>query len=267
MVLLPFYLTGAAAAAAVLLAPGTRGTPAMLWALPAFVGGFLAGVVLALLLCAVLSLFADPKKTAQEQDPFWFPVAGYAMGVICALAGIRLRAVGLEQIPAGRWLLVSNHRSAFDPLATGRLLRREHLAFISKLSNFRIPVARRVIPSLCYLGLDREDNRAALKVILQAAELIRSGAVSYCVYPEGTRNRGEELLPFRNGVFKIAQRAKCPIVIARIDGTDRVRRNFPWHPTFVTLTVCGVLDAETVQQLKTNEIGEQVRKCIDSASC
>ena len=227
MVLLPFYLAGAISAAAVLFCSSARGVLLALWALLAFVGGFAGLLLLALLACGLLSLFADPNKTAERQDPMWAAICGYGYGVICALARIRIHALGLEKLPEGSWLLVGNHRSAFDPLVTGRLLRRERLAFISKPSNFRIPIAGRVIPSMCYLALDRENDRAALRTILQAAQLLRSGAVRFCVYPEGTRNTGAGLLPFRNGAFKIAQKAKTPVVVARIEGTDKVRRSFP----------------------------------------
>jgi len=267
MLLLPFYLTGALSAAAVLAFSGAHGAIAALWAALALIGGFFGGILLAVLLCGALSLLHRRGETPERPNRFWSAVAGYAFGVICALARIRIRAEGLERIPEGRWLLVCNHRSAFDPLVTGCLLHDRQIAFISKEENFRIPIAGRVISTLCYLALDRENNRAALQTILRAAGLMRSDAVSYCIYPEGTRNKGEGLLPFRNGAFKIAQKARSPVVAAYLDGTERVHKNFPWRHTDVSFTVCGVLDAGAVQQMKTNEIGERIRQCIDSAGC
>ena len=51
------------------------------------------------------------------------------------------------------------------------------------------------------LFLDRKNPKEGLKTILQAIEDIKEG-ISICVFPEGTRNRGEELsmLPFRDGL-------------------------------------------------------------------
>ena len=95
---------------------------------------------------------------------------------------------------------------------------------------------------------------------------MKQGVVSYAVYPEGSRNLGDGLLPFRNGAFKIAQKAGTPIVIAAIRGTELVKERFPWRATDVYLDICKVLDAESVAEKKTAEIGEEVRECIISAN-
>lgn len=42
------------------------------------------------------------------------------------------------------------------------------------------------------------------------------------IFPEGTRNKGDELLPFKDGAFKIAQKAGCLIIPVAICGTDNV---------------------------------------------
>ena len=74
------------------------------------------------------------------------------------------------------------------------------------------------------------------------------------------------MLPFRNGVFKIAQKAHAPIVIAAVRGADQVAKRAPWRATDVYFDICGVLDAESAAQYKTNEIGEVVQECIISAN-
>lgn len=58
------------------------------------------------------------------------------------------------------------------------------------------------------LFLDREDPKQGMKTILQAIDYVKSG-ISICIFPEGTRNTGEELslLPFKEGSFKIAEKA------------------------------------------------------------
>ena len=94
---------------------------------------------------------------------------------------------------------------------------------------------------------------------------MKEGVVSFAVYPEGTRNTGTELLPFRAGAFKIAQRAGTPVVAAAIRGTENIKRNFPWRSTDVWLDFRAVLDAETISRMNTSEIGEEVRKCITFA--
>lgn len=85
---------------------------------------------------------------------------------------------------------------------------------------------------MCFcLPLDREDNRAAVKTINEAVELLDENVVSMGIYPEGQTNKTEEpLLPFRNGAFKIAQKAKVPIVVCVIENTEKILKNFPGSP-------------------------------------
>ena len=74
------------------------------------------------------------------------------------------------------------------------------------------------------LFLDRSSGRAGLKTILKAIELINNGA-SCVIYPEGTRSKTEELLPFKAGSFKLATKPNVPIVPTAVLGTADVFEN------------------------------------------
>lgn len=265
--LLPFLIPALALSCVLCVRLGYTG--------PAFAGMlavFFLAAVLCLLLLFVLSLavvaaFVDKRKPQERCEPFYNAIVTYVMGLLCAFFRVRIHVRGADLVPdGGRFLLVENHRSAFDPFATGWVLRKRRLAFVSKPENLDLPILGAFLHKSCFLSIDRENDRAALKSILAAIRLVRDGVVSFAIYPEGTRNTGEGLLPFRNGAFKIAQKAKVPVVVAAIRGTDLVRGNFPWRPTDVYLEFCAVLDAETVARENTGEIGEKVRQCITSAS-
>ena len=127
-------------------------------------------------------------------------------------ARIKVHTTGMEKVPQGeRLLFVGNHRSKFDPIITWYLFRKWDIAFLSKKENFRVPIFGRIIRKCCFLAIDRENPREALKTVNKAAGLLENGTVSIGVYPEGTRSRTGELLPFHNGVLKIAQKAGAPI--------------------------------------------------------
>ncbi len=69
-----------------------------------------------------------------------------------------------------------------------------------------------------------------LKTILQAIDYVKHG-ISICIFPEGTRNKGEELslLPFHNGSFKIAEKTGCPIIPMSLNNTcDIFEGHFPF---------------------------------------
>lgn len=227
---------------------------------------FLACVLALLCLMVLLSLFIDPKKPQKTRSPFFCAFAKYLLGVLSAFARVRIHISGKDKIPQGRWLMVSNHRSGFDPVLTIWAMRKYDLAFVAKPSILRIPVIGRFVHKICCLAIDRENDRAALKTILAAAELMKTDVTSFFIYPEGTRNTGSELLPFRNGAFKIAQKAKAPVVVMAVRNTDRIAKNFPWRRTDVYMDILEVIDAERVHELKTSEIGDEVRRCLQRAS-
>lgn len=267
LVLLPFILIGLGASVGICLAAGFGGVllAGMLVALTAACA--VAALVLFVAVLGLFSLFIDREKPQEEPNTFCRRAVCYVMGILTALSRIRLHVSGTELLPReGTWLLVCNHRSNYDPIVTGWALRRCNLAFISKPQNMHIPIAGRFIHKAGYLGIDRDNDRAALRTILLAAKRLKEGRCSYAIYPEGTRSHGTEMLPFRNGALKIAQKAGVPIVVAAVRGTEQVAKRAPWRATDVYLTICRVLDAETVTASKTTELGEEIRQCILSAN-
>ena len=73
------------------------------------------------------------------------------------------------------------------------------------------------------LFLNRENPKEGLKTILQAIEYVKKG-ISICIFPEGTRNKGEELsmLPFKDGALKISTKTGCPIVPISMNNTAAI---------------------------------------------
>ena len=84
------------------------------------------------------------------------------------------------------------------------------------------------------------------------------------IFPEGTRNHGKALLPFHNGVFKAAQRAGVPVLVAAVDGTAKVGKNWPFHRSEVKLVFCEQIPAEEVQMTRTELLGSRVRADIEA---
>ncbi|MBR6521186.1 MAG: 1-acyl-sn-glycerol-3-phosphate acyltransferase [Oscillospiraceae bacterium] len=238
--------------------------PNWLWAVPLmFVGFFVAWFLLYVLFLFVVSLFTDPNKEYDTRSKFHHTSIITIVGIILAFYRVKVAVKGAELIPTdSRWLLVGNHRSMFDPIATLWALRKHDLSFVAKPSIFKIPIAKQFLARDFFLAVDRENNREALKTILKSADFIKRDITSMGIYPEGTRSKDGNMLPFRSGAFKIAQRAKVPVVVTTIDNTDIVMKRFPWRSTTVTLTVHTVFDAETVASLSTNELSDNARNIM-----
>ncbi len=158
-----------------------------------------------------------------------------------------------------RFLMVSNHRSKFDPILSWLVFGDCQIAFISKPENFKVPVFGRLIHRLCFMPIDRDNPRNAVKTINRAVDLLKRDVATVAVYPEGTRNYGEGLLPFHNAMFKIAQKAQVPVVVVTVRGTYEIQKNYPLHRSHVYIDVAEVLDAAEVRQTKTAVLGDKVR--------
>lgn len=263
MSVLPLFCLLAAALSALLLFTG---------ALPLW-GALLAGLGLYLLLHPLYLLFLycfslpiDREKPLDRPVPLCWDGAVRVLGALCSYAGLRGRLEGADKLPQdGRFLFVCNHRSLFDPCLSVKLLHPWRVAFIAKPSILKIPVIGRIAYAAGFLPIDRENNRNALKTILQAADYLKRDLCSMGIYPEGTRTRSGELLPFHAGSFKIAQRAGVPVAVAVIRGTEQVRKNFPLRRTRATLEILELIDAERVKTMSTNELSDYSRERILAA--
>ena len=112
------------------------------------------------------------------------------------------------------------------------------------------------------LPVNRDNNREALAMVKSASKYIQDDVASVVIYPEGTRSREDELLPFHAGSFKIAQRTGVPVAIAAIHGTDEIVRNVPLKKTKVELDILDVLDGDFVKSHTTKETAQIAQKMI-----
>lgn len=230
------------------------------------IGALLALILLTALFLWIASLFISKKKEYTTDSPFYRGIIMFATSVCMVVCRIKLTGEGLDRLPSGtRYLVVANHRSRFDPIVTWHVLKPEKIAYISKRSNFSIPVFGKFVWRLGFLAIDRKHPKKAAETVEKAVKHLRSGTFSVGVYPEGTRNKdpGAGLLPFHNAMFKIAQEADVPIVVVRTDGTEKIHVNYPRRSTPVRVKVCGVIGPDEIRGVKTAEIGEKVRKMIN----
>lgn len=230
--------------------------------------GLLALALIYILFLAVCDLAAKRKKEYDRCDKFYFRVLNSAAFCSFRLARLKIRFEGTEKVPWDRrFLLVSNHCSNFDPIITWYCLRKNNMIFVSKGENFKVPLFGGMIRKCGFLRIDRDDPKESMRTLMKAADLIKRDEASVGIYPEGTRNRTPEegLLPFHNGVFKVAQMAKAPIVVAALHGTGNIRKKYPWHCTRVRLEILDVIPAEEIAGRRTAEIGERVAALLSAS--
>lgn len=228
-------------------------------------GGMLGLFLLYVLFLGICALLVDPKREYAHDSAFYRFLLDSATAGALKLLRIRVHVTGIEKVPKDTAVLfISNHRSNFDPIITWYVFREWKIAYVSKAENFKIPFFGRIIRKCCFMAIDRTDPRNAIATINKAAALLKQQEVSVGVYPEGTRSKDGQLLPFHNGVFKIAKKAGAPIAVLCVTGTEQIFRRTPLHSTDVYLDVLEVFAAENVEEMKTEMIGTAAHCLIEN---
>ena len=262
LVVLSIFFTASVAIKASLFSSFTTWYKALL-VLPIWLGFYLALIALFFLLLFLLSLTVNKKKEQVRINYFYRWLLNQTNALILILGKVKIKSSGLEKLEGlPPYLLVANHRSNFDPFIALKCCPKANLAYIAKPEIFEIPITGSVVHKCFFLSMDREDVRKGAETVKHAAWLLKEGVVSIGVYPEGTRSKTGELLPFRNGCFKIAKLAEAPIVIARTTGTEQIAHRFARKSTTITFEILDVLSAEQVANLTTWDIGEYTRNKI-----
>ena len=232
-----------------------------LWVLPvAFAATFLALALTVFLVLWISCLFVRLDRQQEKESKYYRFLVRMLMPAALSILQVRMHTQGLEKTPKqGKFLLVCNHLSLVDPLVLLRYFPKNNLAFISKRENSSMFLVGKLMHKIMCLPINRENDREALKTILKCVELIRADMVSIGVFPEGYI-RGDNLLhPFRNGVFKIAQKTGVPIVICTLRNPQHVFKNAArLKTTDVHLHLVDVIAPESYAGMNATAIGNMV---------
>ncbi|MDD6428647.1 MAG: lysophospholipid acyltransferase family protein [Lachnospiraceae bacterium] len=198
----------------------------------------------------------DPSRT----DKFIMHFAQWGFSCVEKISGSSVEVSGLENIPSDRPVLfIGNHQSFFDIVITYSRLPNL-TGFVAKKSIFKVPVLGLLMKRLYCISLDRNSLRSGMDMILTAVDRLKHG-ISIFIYPEGTRSKDGEVHKFHPGSFKIATKAKVPIVPVTITGTrDILEYHFPnIKKARVTLTFGKPIETKELSKEEIKELPERVR--------
>src|SRR6478736_293231 len=200
--------------------------------------------VLTYIVVSIYVLIAGPigLLVASVDSPIAKPVLYFlghlGVGLALSCAGIRYRVTGRDLAPKNRAMVFcSNHESNVDPPVLFLALHsRLHILFKAELQ--KLPVLGRVMVKGGFVPVERDRKEASMASIERAAASIRSGN-SFLIFPEGTRSRTGELLPFKKGGFILAIKAQAPVVPIGISGArSAMRKGSPLiYPVIVRVRI------------------------------
>ena len=252
--------------AAVCAAKGAFAGLTWLWLLPVTAVGCLLGLVLlAFLFLLFLCSRVDQSVPQEDDDPLYRKVTDLYIQSALPVLKIFIKKNGMEKVPRdGRFMLVCNHCSLFDPIGLLCCFRKFQLAFVSKKENSTMFVIGPMMHKILCQLINRENDREALKTILRCIQILKEDKASVAVFPEGgILSEDGKLHHFRPGVFKIAQKANVPIVVCTLKNTVNVIPNLlKWKPSHVEMTVLAVIPPEELKGVTTVDIADRCYKLM-----
>lgn len=201
------------------------------------------------------------KRSQQEADEYILKKTQDLSKHILKKSKTITEVEGIENIPKEPCVFISNHQAIFD----GFML----IAFIDKLTGFiakkeikKIPLVSSWLSDINTIFIDRGDIKESLKAINEGVENIKKG-YSMVIFPEGTRSLSSEMGEFKKGSFKLATKAKAPIVPITLDGTynvlevgNQVRGNK------IKMVIHKPIYLDTLSREEIRELPETVHKII-----
>ena len=177
-------------------------------------------------------------------------------------AGTPVRVAGMERIPSGPVVYASNHSSMFDIWALAATLPGS-VRMLAKQELARIPLIGRAMVTAGHVVIDRPHPRRALQAYERAAAVIRSG-VSALVFPEGTRSRTGQLLPFKNAPFGLAIAAGVPVVPLYVRNTFEImpKGRFLLRPRPILIVVGEPISTEGMTVERRQELRDRVHAAV-----
>ena len=252
----------ALAALGICAGAGGFSTLAWLWLLPlGFVGCALLGLLACLVLLLITEKHTDPEGEFETDDPYIRGIIRWYAPAVFRLLGCKIQASGTEKLPAdGRFLLVSNHLADLDPGIFFTVFPNDQLSFIAKKEVRDMPIVGILMRRILCQFVNRENDREALKTIIQCISILKEKKANVAVFPEGKKSTDRYLLHhFRPGVFKMAQKANVPIVVCTLQGTQNILPNAKkLRRTDIRLNLLEVIPAAELKGITTVDIAHRV---------
>lgn len=197
-----------------------------------------ARTVVALFIVGAYIIVCGPPVllwTAATRDPSpMYRAGGLGVRIGFWLVGIRLEVSGGEHLHHAA-VYACNHASNIEPPAVFMALRSlfPRLRVLYKAELRKLPVLVWVFDAAGFVPLERGNPEQSRPAVDRAALALTEGN-SFVIFPEGTRSRTGELLPFKKGGFLMAIKAQAPVVpVAVSGGRAAMRRGSPliWPAT------------------------------------
>ncbi len=167
-------------------------------------------------------------------------------------------------IPTRPFVAVSNHESYADIFLISHL--PWEMKWFTKDTLFRIPAFGWMMRMAGDISVTRGERASAVKAMDEARDRLKK-RVSVMVFPEGTRSRDGELLPFKDGAFRLALESGVPIVPLVVAGTRHAmaKGSFRFQRARARVKVLAPIETAGLTLDDLAEVRDRTRRLISEA--
>lgn len=176
---------------------------------------------------------------------------------------IDVRAFGADRLdPGGTYVLMANHQSHADIIALFNGLPMTP-GFLAKAELRKVPFFGRAMEVGGHVFVERGERGRARVAIAKAAADVRSGG-SIVIFPEGTRSRRREVMPFKKGGFHLAKAAQVPIVPVGLRNTAAIipKHSQSFEPGSCEVHIGEPISVDRVAALGIDELVLEVHRRV-----
>ena len=213
-----------------------------------------------MLLLYGLTVWRDPGRYAVGRA---FRQIGVLTFRINPLWTVRVSGVTIDD-PRRPYVAVSNHESFADILLLCNL--PWEMKWMSKVEILRIPYLGWMMKLAGDIPVDRGSRESAVKAMERCRQALKN-RVPVMIFPEGTRSTTDELLPFKDGAFRLAIKTGVPILPLAIVGTRDALAKHDWRfgPADAHVRVLPPVEVSGYTLKTVDQLKEKVRTMIDEA--
>ncbi len=222
-----------------------------------------ASMVIWLPLMALLRFFTRKSDPGRYWVGYMFRQIGVLMATLNPLWQFRISGKKLED-PRRPYLVVSNHESFVDILLISHL--PWEMKWLSKAELFKIPVLGWLMRLAGDIPVDRGSPRSAAEAMVRCKEILKQ-KVSVIIFPEGTRSETDDMLPFKDGAFRLAIDAGVPILPLAVSGAATALRKHDWRlgRSVAEVRVLEPVETAGLTRADIGELRDRVREMIAKA--
>lgn len=208
---------------------------------------------------AGLSLFGRTRNLGRRLPRVWARSIAFA-------TPMRVRVSGREHVTPGRsYVIVANHQSQYDIIVLYGWLGVD-FHWVMKKELRRVPILGFACERLGHIFIDRSNHASAIASLNEARNRLTDG-VSVVFFPEGTRSRTGDLLPFKKGAFRMALDLGLPILPVTISGTRDIlpASSLRLCPGVVDLMFHPPIPVDSPEETSLEELMARTRAVIASS--